>query len=45
MADTLVQTAKPLPITTQEYDPSQAEIMRRTVEQNFEDLYAALARP
>lgn len=41
--DNQVQTARPLPAPSQEYDPITAEIMRRTIEQNFEDLYAQVA--
>ena len=39
-----VPTARPLPGTTPKYDPASAEILRRTIEQNLEDLYAAIAR-
>ena len=42
--DNTVPTGKPLPTTTPKYDPVQAEVMRRTIEQNFEDLYAFLVR-
>lgn len=42
MTQQRVRQAKPLPEATAEYDPFQAQVVNRTVEQNFEDLYAAL---